>query len=1124
METRPNRNAVAQPAPAPASTSRLSTPSGPGWSRRGARFRIGFLKVFTAVLMGMLFPLPATAQPPAELFFSEYIEGSSNNKALEIFNGTGAAVNLATAGYSVQMFFNGNAAAGLTINLTGTVAAGDVYVVAHSSANAAILGQADQTNGSGWFNGNDAVVLLKNGVIIDVIGQIGFNPGTEWGTGDTSTADNTLRRKAGVTQGDANGSDVFDPAGEWDGFARDTFDGLGRPVGTGGGTLSLGATPTTFSEAAGAGAATGTVTRSGDTTSPLAVALASGDPSEATVPASVTILAGQASATFAIDAMDDAVVDGSQTVTLTASASGLADATTTVTVTDDDVVVATTRIHQIQGTGQTFDPAFGGSRTVEGVVVAAFSGSGGLNGFFVQEEDADADADPATSEGIFVYDPAGLFSGAVASRIRVTGTVTEYSSSRANIAGTGNSSLTQLSSLTSVIGLGPATLPAAGTVVLPVVDPSQLERYEGMRVTVSSSSGPLMVTETFKLGRYGQVGLSGGARLDQFTQVQAPSVSGYADHVANLQDDYIILDDGSTGQNPDPIIYARGGQPLSALNTLRGGDTVASLTGVLDERYEGYRVQSSVPVNFQATNPRTDPAPAVGGTLRVTSANLLNFFNGNGIDSDGDGFNDGGFPTARGANTAAEFKRQLDKTVEAVLGLDADVFGYNEIENDGYGPHSAVQQLVNELNANTAPGTYAVVVPPASALNGSGGFGGDEITVGFLYKTTTVRLDPRSTVAALTTGIFTQDAANRVQRPALAATFERLANGQPTTEIFTVVINHLKSKGSPANLPGDADQGDGQGFSNATRTQAAQELATWLATQPTGTADPDYLITGDLNSYRMEDPITVLTAAGYTSLFGPESYSYQFNGQWGSLDHALANGDLLGQVTGAAKWHINADEPVVLDYNVEFKSAAQIQGLYNVDPFRTSDHDPLVVGLNLMPVSTPPLAGDYLMGCWRDVGNTLATAKLLQASSDPESNPIAVTAVSAASGSGGTVQWAGATVTYTPKAGFAGSDTFTYTVTDSWGLSDEGTVTVVVRELNDHGLSVLGAPVLESGTATVRFAGIPGVTYDIQACDDLGLQNWLKIGEALAGAFGLFEFEDKAAGAHLNRYYRARSH
>jgi hypothetical protein len=184
-------------------------------------------RVLSAILAGFLIAPVAAIAAPTELFFSEYIEGSSNNKALEIFNGTGAAINLGTLGYNVQMFFNGSATAGLTINLVGTVANGDVFVLAQSAAVAAILAQADQTNGDGWFNGDDAVVLRRGLTVIDAIGQIGFDPGSEWGTGLTSTADNTLRRKSDIGAGDANGTDAFDPSLEWEGFATDTFGGLG---------------------------------------------------------------------------------------------------------------------------------------------------------------------------------------------------------------------------------------------------------------------------------------------------------------------------------------------------------------------------------------------------------------------------------------------------------------------------------------------------------------------------------------------------------------------------------------------------------------------------------------------------------------------------------------------------------------------------------------------------------------------------------------------------------------------------------------------------------------------------------------------------------------------------------
>ncbi len=174
-------------------------------------------------LLALASPLAASA----DLLLSEYVEGSSNNKALEIFNGTGAAIDLNVGGYNVQMFFNGNSSAGLTVNLTGVVANGDVFVLAQSAADPAILAAADQTSAASWFNGDDAIVLRKGTTVIDSLGQVGSDPGTEWGSGLTSTADNTLRRKADFCTGDTVTSDAFDPATQWDGFATNTFAGLG---------------------------------------------------------------------------------------------------------------------------------------------------------------------------------------------------------------------------------------------------------------------------------------------------------------------------------------------------------------------------------------------------------------------------------------------------------------------------------------------------------------------------------------------------------------------------------------------------------------------------------------------------------------------------------------------------------------------------------------------------------------------------------------------------------------------------------------------------------------------------------------------------------------------------------
>jgi predicted extracellular nuclease len=647
-----------------------------------------------------------------------------------------------------------------------------------------------------------------------------------------------------------------------------------------------------------------------------------------------------------------------------------------VQVTDNEQLVLVTAIHSIQGSGAT-SPMLGQRKTVEGVVVASFPGSNGLNGFYLQEEDADADSDPTSSEAIFVYDPNGLFSGMVGSRLRLTGTVAEYSSSASAITGTTiNSTLTQLTNVSGLNYLGSAALPSITTVTLPVADAAVLERYEGMRLQIAAASGDLVVTDTFGLGRYGEVGLSAGGRLTNYTQNNNPSASGYAAYLNDLLDNYITLDDGSSVQNPATVIHGRGGNPLSASNTLRGGDSIAAITGVLDERFDGYRIQTSTGADFSATNPRSDAPASLGGSLRVASFNLLNFFNGNGSG--------GGFPTSRGADSAYEYTRQFDKTLEAILGFDADIIGYNEIENDGYGANSAVASIVNGLNNVLGANLYGYVIPRSADLNLSGGLGGDEITVGFLYRTDRVRLAAGSQVATLQTGSFSQ-AADRVQRPALAASFERIEAGVATGEQFTAVVTHLKSKGSSAGGAGDADAGDGQGLSNGSRSRAASEMADWLASSPTGSNDPDVLILGDLNSYLQEDPIRILASRGYRSLFDADSYSYQFNGQWGSLDHMLASDSLYSQVSGSGKWHINADEPIILDYNIEFKSTAQQTSFYNADPFRTSDHDPLLAGFSLTPTNRPPTNISISTSSF-DENITAGSSIAILSSSDPDTD------------------------------------------------------------------------------------------------------------------------------------------
>ena len=175
--------------------------------------------------------LLAFASPAhSSVFFSEYVEGTSNNKALEIYNNTGAVLDFSVGDtYSVLFFSNGNGAfASNTFPLLGLVAPGDVHVVVPSNAGPALLALADQVIPNiNFFNGNDAIVLRQNTTHIDVIGQIGVDPGVSWSDGGVDTMDNTLRRKAHILMGDANGNDVFLPSVEWTSHPTDDFTNLG---------------------------------------------------------------------------------------------------------------------------------------------------------------------------------------------------------------------------------------------------------------------------------------------------------------------------------------------------------------------------------------------------------------------------------------------------------------------------------------------------------------------------------------------------------------------------------------------------------------------------------------------------------------------------------------------------------------------------------------------------------------------------------------------------------------------------------------------------------------------------------------------------------------------------------
>ncbi len=569
----------------------------------------------------------------------------------------------------------------------------------------------------------------------------------------------------------------------------------------------------------------------------------------------------------------------------------------------------------------------------------------GLGGYYIQEEDADADADAHSSEGIFV---AGDTSGVtVGDMVTVSGSVSE------------NDGETRITADSVTVESSGNALPTATVITFPtatvLVDAdgdyvANLEAYEGMLVTVPQD---MAVTEMFQLDRFGTLRLSSDGQLEQYTQSNAPSVAGYTEALRENAARSLVIDDGSDEQNPSDIKVPFLGTDgvLDNGDVIRMGDTYSGLTGVLSYSEDSassseepeYRINLPTAGTLTATNPRDAEPDDVGGTLKVTSFNVLNYFTT--LDAGGNSTGPDGGEDPRGANSAAEFDRQEAKLVAAINAIAADVVGLLEIENDPLGTTS-ISALVSALNA--AGGTYAYVDtgPIEGAMGGA--VEGDAIKVGFLYNYETVSLT--GDFAILDETVDSRFQTVDTQRASVAQTFTEISSG----ESFTAVVNHLKSKGSVVD--GDTDMGDGQGNNANIRTDAAQALVDWLASDPTGSGDTDALILGDLNAYAMEDAITAIRAGAdgilgttddFTDLgeaYDPGGYSYVFDGQTGTLDYALANGSLSAQVTGATRWNINADEADAFDYNLDF---GRDPSLYSDDAFRSSDHDPVVIGLDL---------------------------------------------------------------------------------------------------------------------------------------------------------------------------------
>jgi predicted extracellular nuclease len=939
-------------------------------SRAASRFLVVAMATLLATGWLTARPLPTKAVS-ASIVISQVYGGGGNSGAtytndfIELFNRGASAIDVST--WSVQ-YASATGTTWTMTTLSGSIAPGKHYLVqeAAGAGGTTPLPAPDATGSVAMSATAGKVALVSDQTLIGAISCPAAQDFVGYGatancseTAPTATLSNTtaaIRAADGATDTDNNSSDFT----------------AGAPTPRNSGVISLSINNVSHNEATGSQLYDFTVSL----TSPAGpggvtfdIATQDGTATTANndyIAQSLTgrsIPEGSSEYLFSVIANGDTVPEADETffVNVTnVTGAAIADGQGKGTLVNDDgnpCADPVTPIYAIQGSG--LSTPIPGTVTTRGVIVGDFQGpiASGLQGFYIQ--DPTGDANTATSDGLFVFTGNNDNGVNVGDVVAVSG----FARERFSVT-TLNGSNSDTSSVTNILVCTTGNpLPAPTQVLLPFATADSPEAYEGMLVTFTQS---LVIAEYFNYDQFGEIvlakPLAGETRPFSGTAIDAPGSAANARTAANVLS-RIILDDGLGAQNV-PTLRHPNGAAFSLTNAFRGGDTVTDALGVLTFDFSRYRIEPTGPATYTAVNLRPSAPADTGGRLTVAAQNTLNFF----ITADyptGDPLDNKCGPAnnveCRGwdSDQPTEFTRQRDKLLATLSGLDADVIGLNEIENStGVDPlGDATNGIVAGLNAIFGPGTYA-------AIN-TGTIGTDAIKVGLIYRPAAVT--PIGAHKLLTTAVDSRFIDTR-SRPVLAQTFEENATG----ERFTVAVNHLKSKGSGCADIGDPDALDGQGNCNLTRTKAAQALVDWLDSDPTGSGDPDFLIIGDLNSYAREDPITAVkagpddtagTADDYTNLvnayLGAHAYSYTFDGQAGYLDHALSTPTLTGQVSGVAEWHINSDEADVLDYDTTFKPPAQ-EALYEAAAYRSSDHDGVIVGLNLsgLPTTITINAGD----------------------------------------------------------------------------------------------------------------------------------------------------------------------
>ncbi|WP_082499972.1 ExeM/NucH family extracellular endonuclease [Nocardioides sp. Leaf285] len=636
---------------------------------------------------------------------------------------------------------------------------------------------------------------------------------------------------------------------------------------------------------------------------------------------------------------------------------------------EPDPVEAT--IPEIQGTGAA-SPLDGDPVTTSGVVTAA---PRFLYGFYLQTPGTGGSVDPASrtsSDGVFVYYPNGAGSVGVepGDHVEVTGDVDEYA---------GQTQVVSSAAETTVLDTPAAPVTATTTTAWPATA-AEKEALEGM---LYDPTDDFTVTNTFSTHQFGEVGLALGDKpLIQPTEVAdaqdtAAIRAVEADNAARA----IVLDDasgttyapGTNGKTltppylsntapvrvgaaatfTDDVILTQGGSPsaptyrFQPLQTVSGPDYTATSPAT----FENTRTDAPDEARIEADGE---------SDLKVASFNVLNYFTtlgdadddnvGDGgcttfPDKDGDGNSVGGGCEQRGAWDPQDLARQQAKIVSAINALDADVVGLMEIENslvvDG-DADEATETLVAALNADAGAGTWAAnpsstELPPAAEM--------DVISNAIIYKPAAVERTGEARALGALSG--SGEAFDNAREP-IAQAFTPKGGDQP----FLFVVNHFKSKGS------GADDGTGQGNANPDRVAQATALRDWVPGVQQESGAEGVLLVGDFNSYSQEDPLQVLYQAGYTNIEDGEGadaeYSYSFSGLSGSLDHVLANDAALEAMTGHDIWNINSGESIYMEYSRYNYSPTDF---HTDGPFRSSDHDPVVMGLDLVEdVVEPPAA------------------------------------------------------------------------------------------------------------------------------------------------------------------------